>query len=302
MKKSFNALGIVLALLITALVTGCGTDSVSDKEPTKKKIEKEEKQEKQSITEVESAFPKFEETKETIQEQEPEPEPEPALDIEDTEDTEDTEDIYIKLFPKYRTEAGGAYAPFYGIWVYANPDSAAADDFYYSTDDWENTFVLLSSDWENLNAKPYYVISIGKYETEEDAKAALPDIKAKYPDAYVKYSGNYKLPQDSDKRYELYVYACGNITDEGDKVQIKALMEDGTINTYIIDSDTAFDETCDTGFFEDYENGESVLEWYKKVMKKPADEFLMGPPIMGVFDISITGNHIDKYYGSYWWD
>ena len=24
--------------------------------------------------------------------------------------------------------------------------------------------------------------------------------------------------------------------------------------------------------------------------------------LMGVFDIDVTGNHIDRFYGAYWWD
>ena len=27
-----------------------------------------------------------------------------------------------------------------------------------------------------------------------------------------------------------------------------------------------------------------------------------GPALKGVFEVSITGDHIDKFYGSYWWD
>ena len=27
-----------------------------------------------------------------------------------------------------------------------------------------------------------------------------------------------------------------------------------------------------------------------------------GPALKGVFEVGITGNHVDAFYGSYWWD
>ena len=135
-----------------------------------------------------------------------------------------------------------------------------------------------------------------------DDYSALPDVKKVYPDAYIKYSGDYKLPADSDLRYEIDVSAFDGVLSKDDKLKIRVLREDIT-EEYIIDSDTVFDESCKMEYFEGYEEGDMVLEWYKRVMTMPADSFIGGyPPLVGVFDISVTGNHIDRYYGAYWWD
>ena len=91
---------------------------------------------------------------------------------------------------------------------------------------------------------------------------------------------------------------------DGENVIIAAVNDDDEECIYIIDENTSFDSSCNMDFFDDYDN-ESVLDWYKKVLSRPdsyySDQGLI-PPIHGVFDVSITDNHIDKYYGCYWWD
>lgn len=291
---------LVFLLILACLFVGCG--SAPEQKEEKKTHSKKEKVEQEAEEPIEPVIKENADNFPHIDAAIEEATEEVAEEVVEPEVPKADEKIYVDIFKKYGTDSGSEYAPFYGIWVFASLDGNDADDFYYSTDNWDNTYVLLSSDWDNLNSKPYYVVSIGKYETEDEAKSALSDVKKTYPDAYVKYSGNYKLPQDSDKRYELYVYALGNITDEGDRVEIKANTENGTVETYYIDSTTIFDESCDMEFFEEYVDGENVLSWYRRVMGMPAGSFEMGPPIMGVFDISVTGNHIDRYYGTYWWD
>lgn len=83
---------------------------------------------------------------------------------------------------------------FYGIWVMASKkqedaENAVGDMAGKGLD----PCAILSSEWENLNPDPIYVVTIGIYDTESDAKAALDDVKAAgYKDAYVKFSGKRK--------------------------------------------------------------------------------------------------------------
>lgn len=82
-------------------------------------------------------------------------------------------------------------APFYGIWGSASKD-------VYSVEQEAAAIrargfdakVYLTSDWSNLNAEPYYAVSIGTYDSEYAANAALEAVRrAGYTDTYVKYSG-----------------------------------------------------------------------------------------------------------------
>jgi hypothetical protein len=49
-----------------------------------------------------------------------------------------------------------------------------------------------------------------------------------------------------------------------------------------------------------------VLEWFLKndeLAKADFDSYSGGgPALLGVFDVSVTGDHVDRFYGSYWWD
>lgn len=84
--------------------------------------------------------------------------------------------------------------PFYGIWVYASKDLSEATEFGYKV--LEAGFspdIFLSSQWDNLNPEPYYVVSARIYDTEDAAKMELEDIKkAGFEGAYIKFSGYYK--------------------------------------------------------------------------------------------------------------
>jgi hypothetical protein len=73
--------------------------------------------------------------------------------------------------------------------------------------------------------------------------------------------------------------------------------EDEGPMTLVVDSDTVFDKTCDLKSFTGYKTGQSPLEWYNA---NTSGEESMN--IMGVYEVSITGNHVDSFYGSYWWD
>ena len=84
------------------------------------------------------------------------------------------------------------YQPFYGIWMGASEDlDTATKNVDRLREQGVDAFCFLSSEWSNLNPKPYYVWTAGIYYSEEDAKVALPAAQKIRSNAYVKYSGEY---------------------------------------------------------------------------------------------------------------
>ena len=68
--------------------------------------------------------------------------------------------------------------------------------------------------------------------------------------------------------------------------------------TLIVDDETLFDPTCDMQPFDNYTEGESPLSWIKDNYGKDDGRLTL----MGVFEVSLSGNHVDRYFGCYWWD
>lgn len=59
-----------------------------------------------------------------------------------------------------------------------------------------DAIMVVSTDWGNLNKTTYYLITVGKYDTEDAAEAMLDAVLDSirsfgYSSAYVKYSGEY---------------------------------------------------------------------------------------------------------------
>lgn len=88
----------------------------------------------------------------------------------------------------------GEYAPFYGVWCCGVKDENAANSVAEEIKSkGYDAYVLISSDWSNLNSDKWYVVTAGTYASEEEAKIALSAVKAAgYDGAYVKYSGEYR--------------------------------------------------------------------------------------------------------------
>lgn len=81
---------------------------------------------------------------------------------------------------------------FWGIWAHASKDKAEMESAAerIRNDYGLNAFVVLTTDWSNLNSEPWYCVSLGSYSSQDAANAALPQAQAAYADAYVKYSGS----------------------------------------------------------------------------------------------------------------
>ena len=73
-----------------------------------------------------------------------------------------------------------------------------------------------------------------------------------------------------------------------------------------MDEHTGFDPSGETEVFGYYEEGDTPLSWFKhndELLQNDPDAYAMyGPAFDGVFDVIVTGNHIDAFLGSYWWD
>ena len=101
--------------------------------------------------------------------------------------------------------------PFYGIWVYASKSSNEATSFANDVSlSGFNGYTENTIHWSNLNDEEWYVVTAGKYSTENEANHQLSAVKKKYPDAYVKYSGEYKKTSSNGSYssfYGIWVYA-----------------------------------------------------------------------------------------------
>ena len=233
----------------------------------------------------------------------PQQQPQQTDDAQQTEIDDYEERHIVMLSDTSDSDPESVVNPFYGVWVYAGKVRADAASFKKALDNKYDACVVLTSEWENLNPEAYYSVTLGKYKTNEEAELALVDIRNEYPDAYVGYSGDYKFRTDNWKRYELWVYSVDTKLLEDDKLTIEVINNKGEKETVIVDSNTLFDADCTMDLIEGYEDGDTVLDWYKKVLFKPADEFEhLIHPTHGVFDIGVSGNHIDKFYESYWFD
>lgn len=95
---------------------------------------------------------------------------------------------------KNNLSEGNINSAFYGVWVGAAKDQNSAVKM---ADQFEKNGISIdiyvTTDWENLNTKKYYVLTAGTYFSKEDAEAELQVVKnSGYKDAYVKYSGEHK--------------------------------------------------------------------------------------------------------------
>ena len=199
---------------------------------------------------------------------------------------------------------------FYGVWLSAFEESDDAVELVEKLEkDGFDAIYVYSPEWKNLSSKPYYCVTAGICDTQADADSLLAKVKdAGYKDAYVKSTGArleqriYYTVYSEDDTYEF----------QNDRVIVKAVnvtgvgFEELPDMRLVVDSDTVFADSCETQFFGNYEDGDSPLKWFirnKELLDADYDSYSIGgPALIGIFEVSFTGDHIDKFYGSYWLD
>ncbi|WP_026511999.1 SPOR domain-containing protein [Butyrivibrio sp. LC3010] len=198
---------------------------------------------------------------------------------------------------------------FYGVWIGAYKNLEDAQKLAQQIEDQGAiASVVFSPEWENLNSQPFYCVTYDRFETESSAEGALVNAKTSgYDIAYIKFSGKRVM-----HRIYYTVYSHDVMDFSKDQVVLSGVSttslmgDDEKKMTLIIDKDTTFDSSCDMSFFGNYEKGQSVLEWFLKndeLTKSDPDSYSSGgPALLGIFDVAITGDHVDRFYGSYWWD
>lgn len=106
-------------------------------------------------------------------------------------------------------------------------------------------------------------------------------------------------------RYDLTIYSADQVDVREDKVILTCnLMGLDKKDTYIIDKETMFAKEAKTEWFTGYRPGESFYDWYVRTYNEGTNTTdspdSMG--YLGVFRVSLTGDHIDRVYDTYWWD
>jgi hypothetical protein len=192
--------------------------------------------------------------------------------------------------------------PFYGLWVGSSSEKQESVDLVNDLrEKGLDAYCIYTPEYENLNSGSYWCVTVGKSESESEAQALIESVeKAGYKGAYVKYTG-----ERLSHRIYFYVYAPSDAQITESKITLNEVQteelsgcdEDEGPMTLVVDSDTVFDKTCDLNSFTGYKTGQSPLEWYNA---NTSGEESMN--VMGVYEVSITGNHVDSFYGSYWWD
>ena len=92
------------------------------------------------------------------------------------------------------SSADSAPAAFWGVWDYASKDEAEAEEFAAQAraNGWPNAGVYLTTDWSNLNAEPWYVVTLDVCASQSDAESAATRAQSNgYDGAYAKYTGDY---------------------------------------------------------------------------------------------------------------
>lgn len=227
------------------------------------------------------------------------------------------EDSFLSYGEDWNMAMSGDEDGFYGVWTAAETDyDKAVEKAKALSDLGYESYVCYSPEWKDLSSDAYCCVTAGRYSTEEEANDALSNVKNDgYPDAYVKHTGS-RLYTTVD--YYNYGDVEPEITDErvtlnGVKVSFPYTWYPGfdeVSNQYemtlVIDQDTVFDESCSKESFGNYREGDTPLTWFQynyDLMGTDPDTYVAeGPALSGVFEVGINGAHIDRFFGSYWWD
>ncbi len=204
-------------------------------------------------------------------------------------------------------------ADVYGVFVMSTKDRKQCVQVEMKLEDagFNDDIMLYTPDFSGLNPEPYYVVSAGLFEAEDDANSRLREVQAAgFKDAYVKLAGKY-----IGNRYNYTMFDAGNIEILKDcvilhdvEVTIPYWIESSgssTMDLYVYES-AKFADDADIETFSNYEKGDTPYKWIVKnynILKSDTEAYMAnGPALSGVFNVAIDGDEITEYYGSFWWD
>lgn len=99
----------------------------------------------------------------------------------------------------------------------------------------------------------------------------------------------------------LFITSLDQIVEkDGHYEFVVQVQGDNEYNTYIVDENTRFADTCVMEYFEAYETGDTPLMWVDRVYHDQEEHPMA---LLGILDvIRSDGYHIDYINGTYWWD
>ncbi|MCR5503374.1 MAG: SPOR domain-containing protein [Lachnospiraceae bacterium] len=230
----------------------------------------------------------------------------PVVTVSDAEEAGLDEDYGLR---KLYSEEFEENAEFYGVFVGAFKERNGAYEYLEKAkDSGFEADIVYSPDWTELNPEPYYCVTVSKNKTREEAEQILDKAKsAGFKDAYVRFSG-----KRTGKRVYYTMHSLSGVKVSADEVILRKVQVDDLSSVYltsmdlVIDKDTVFDPSCETEFFGNYEEGDTPLSWFlknEKYSREDPDRYMEnGPALIGVFEVGLTGKHIDRFYNTYWWD
>ena len=193
--------------------------------------------------------------------------------------------------------------PFYGVWIAASKDLDAIGDMKAKL--LEQGFparVVYAPEWPNLTDEPYYCLTAGICSTRTEAEELLAKVQQEgWQDAYIKGTGT---RENKICLYTCYSNSALEVTEDqvlirDVQVSDKAGEEEETM-TLIVDRETLFAENPDGNYFDNVLDGDTPLTWMQHNYEEPDDQYLQA--LVGVFEVEVTGNHIDRFIDCYWWD
>lgn len=201
---------------------------------------------------------------------------------------------------------------YFGVFIasYKNRDDCIKTEqkledagYYYSP-------VVYTPDFSKLNPEPYYVVAAGLYDSQQDAEEMLAKVKADgFKDAYVKNAGTYTGDRSwywlyGDEEIEI-LKDCVILHDVAVTIPYMTAGDAVKMDLYV-DENAVFDESAEMDFFGNYEKGQTPYKWivknYNLLTEDPETYSANGPALNGIFEVTLDGDHVRSYYGSYWWD
>ena len=184
-------------------------------------------------------------------------------------------------------------------------------DYYYDTPESERLLgtaishegpILIRAEIDGKEYKYYFLENQLIRRTAPEGTSDNPKVNA-FLNSLWGFGVSYKEPGlvVSEETVDFTVLTAGDIRFENNTFYIPgnvgyAWAEDPDSRTLILDSRTEL-VNPGNGYFDYYEAGDTAVTWYYKKFLKPDEA-----AACGVYKVDITGDHIDRVYGSFWWD